>query len=351
MPEIVRGESESVAAGAETEVKAAEATNQGVNSGEGSPPSGEQAGSETPAEGEKPSSMLSAVLGALNKDKEGSPASEQPGDKAAEGQTPDPKADEALGPLTEEEFKQYGARAQRRIRELVGSVNAHRQQLQAIAPKAEVFDQMDTYIREKGLTEKDVEFTFAIMAAVKEDKPEALEALKTIVSALEQRMGVQLPADLAEEVRLGVISQQRAQELSMARRAADRAQREATQVTERTQQERVQEGHRQLVGSVHQTVADWEGRQRAKDPDWDRKAPRMMEKIELEFRRNAANIRTPQDALALADQVLKSVNEEFRQFMPRPKPMKPVVGGNSSPKPPAAPSSMLDLVRSVANGG
>lgn len=348
MPDTVNGDTEKLAQGTEAQVRGSEA--EGVK--DASPASSEQAdSSEKSAEGEKPQSMLSAVLGALKDGKEGSPASDTAGDKPDAAATQDTKPeDQPLGPITEEEFKQYGARAQRRIRDLVGHVNAYRQQLEAFGPKAEVFDKMDSFIREKGLSEKDVEFTFAIMAAVKEDKPEALEALRTIVNAMEQRMGVQLPSDLAEEVRLGLITPQRAQELSVARRTAEREARTREQVVERTESQRAAEQHSQLVGGVHQAVASWEQQQAAKDPDWSRKSPRLMEKIELAFVRNAAQIRTPRDAIALAEHVRKQVDDEFRALVPRPKPIRPLTGGTSSPKAPGAPSNMLELVRSVVGG-
>lgn len=293
----------------------------------------------------KEESMLDVVQAALKTPKEDAAASDEP-EPAKAGDPGSEKPEEALGELTDAELAKYGPRAQRRIRGLVKEVNDLRKGSQELAPKAEFHDKVVGFIQQKGLTTEEVDFTFAMMAAVKENPRVAYDALVPIVQELQRRVGIQLPDDLQQDVNVGLITPERARELSVTRAEAARNSERATQIEQRTQAERQQAQRTQFVQNVHGTIANWENQNRAKDPDWSLKSNRIAEKLELAFVRNQANIRSPQDAYALAEQVRQEVDKEFATFRPRPKPVAPVMaGGSSSQRSAAAPNSMLDVVK------
>jgi hypothetical protein len=272
----------------------------------------------TPAqpEGEKEPTMLSTVLGALGKSTEDPPASDGAGDKPDGQAAQDAKPEEPLGEFTEEELKGLGARAQRRIRDLAAKVKSSNEQFEAVRPKVETFDKILGFVESRGLTTQEVDFTFAVMGAVKTDPKAAYEALVPVMQQLAARIGVQLPSDLAEDVRLGLITEERARELSMARSEAQLNRQRADTVTQQTQEERAQEATNRFIGSVHSAVATWEQTQKARDPDWNLKSDIIAEKLELAFLKNGASIRNPQEAVQIANTVLQDVNKQFQRFKP-----------------------------------
>ncbi len=306
---------------------------QGANTQQESPPAASEGVNE---------SMLDVVQAAL-KPKEEAPASDEP--DPAKAEAPGAAAEEPIGELTDDELNKYGPRAQKRIRDLVQKNKELAGFRQEVEPKVQSFDKMMGFVREKGLTTEEVDFTFAIMAAVKESPQLAYDALRPILGELERRIGVKLPEDLQNDVRIGLITPERATELSRARAQAQLATSRVTEVTQQTQQRQAVENHQRFVGSVHSTIGAWEQQQAQKDPDWSLKSPRMAERLELELRRDPSRVRTPQQAIALAESIKSAVDAELRAIRPKPREIRPgASGGSSSPRSPAAPQSMLDVV-------
>lgn len=315
--------------------KPVDQTTEGVATAADSPPQQEAV---------KEESMLDVVQAALKTPKEDAAASDEP-DPAKAAAPGSEKPEEALGELTDAELAKYGPRAQRRIRDLVKQTHELRRMQQEYAPKADFHDKVVGFIQQKGLTTEEVDFTFAMMAAVKENPRVAYDALVPIVQELQRRVGVALPDDLQQDVNVGLITPERARELSQARAEAALNGQRAEQIEQRTRAEQAEQQRQRFVGGVHGVIANWEQQNKARDPDWSLKSNRIAEKLELAFVRNAAQIRTPQDAVNLAENIRKEVDQEFSQFRPKPKPVVPVVGGSSSSQRSAAPTSMLDVVR------
>jgi hypothetical protein len=297
----------------------------------------------SPAEGVKEPSMLSTVLGALEKTDKASPAD-------GSGNEPAPEADAAKagdgdGEITEDELKHYSERAQKRIRHLAKQVRETDDFVKAARPKVETFDKILGYVESKGLSTEEVDFTFAVMGAVKTNPEQALEALRPVIAELERRVGVVLPPDLQEDVRLGMITQQRALELSQQRAKAERLEQTSAAQTERQQAAQQQEQSQRFIGAVHNSIAAWEQDKAVKDPDWSQKSPLVAERLELEFRRNPGAVRSPNDAVALARKIAADVDKTFRTIRPAPRSMTPVMGGGSpSPRSASQPSSIKDVI-------
>lgn len=301
----------------------------------------------TPAqpEGDKQETMLSTVLGVLKGSAEEPPASDASGDKPEGDAAQEAKPEEPLGEFSEEELKGLGARAQRRIRDLAAKVKTVNEQFEAVRPKVETFDKILNFVESRGLSTQEVDFTFAVMGAMKTNPAAAYEALKPVMAQLEARVGVKLPDDLAEDVRLGLITEERARELSQTRAAAKINGERAETISRQTQEQAQAQATQQFIGGVHSAVATWEQTQRARDPDWNQKSDIIAEKLELAFMKNGADIKSPQQAVQLANQVLESVNKMFARAKPAPKEIRPVMGGSSSPRSAPAPQSMLDVVK------
>lgn len=301
----------------------------------------------TPAqpEGAKEETMLSTVLGVLKGSPEEPPASDGSGDKPDGAASQEAKPEEPLGEFSEEELKGLGARAQRRIRDLAAKVKDRETELNSYRPKVETFDKILNFVESRGLTTQEVDFTFAVMGAMKTNPAAAYEALKPVMAQLEARVGVQLPEDLASDVNLGLITEERARELSRARAEAKLSTERANTITQQTAEQAEARQTQQFIGSVHSAVATWEQAQKARDPDWNQKSDLIAEKLELAFLKNGANVKTPNDAVAIANKVLQDVNAVFARAKPAPREIRPVTGGSSSPRSAPAPQTMLDVVK------
>jgi len=302
-------------------------------------------------EGDKQETMLSTVLGVLKGSTEEPPASDGSGNKPEGDASAEAKPEEPLGEFTEEELKGLGARAQRRIRDLAAKVKASNEQFETVRPKVETFDKILNFVESRGLSTQEVDFTFAVMGAMKTNPAAAYEALKPVMAQLEARIGVQLPEDLANDVRLGLITEERARELSQTRAAAKLNGERAETVTRQTQEQAEEQARNQFIGGVHSAVATWEQTQKARDPDWNQKSDLIAEKMELAFLKNGVNVKTPQDAVAIANQVLADVNKILARAKPAPKEIIPVTAGRSSPRSTPAPQTMLDVVKMNMGSG
>jgi hypothetical protein len=116
-------------------------------------------------------------------------------------------------------------------------------------------------------------------------------------------------------------------------------------VTQQTQEQRTQEAADRFIGSVHSAMSTWEQTNKARDPDWNLKSDIIAEKLELVFLKNGANVKSPQEAVQIANQILQDVNKQFQRFKPAPRAVTPVTGGSSSPRSAPEPKTMLDVVR------
>lgn len=293
----------------------------------------------SPAEeqGETPEDMLSAVQAALVPEKEETPASGDDGDPESE---PEPEGEEGEGEddLSDEEFSSnLKARTKRRFDKLLGERNEYR-------TKAEQYDRMVGWIADNDLTDQDVNLLFSIGANLRSGNLKAAyDQMAPVFAQLQGALGMVLPEELQRRVNLGEIDEASARQLATStatsRLAEQRAQRVEQRATQQQQAQQVQ-AHRQ---AVTQAVNVWEQKHRGADPDWNLKQQRVAELIELNVHRNGFP-KTTAEAVAMADDALKSVNAELQRTRPPKKAVTPVpdAGSNRTQSP---PTSMLEAAR------
>jgi hypothetical protein len=292
--------------------------------------------------GVKNESMLDAVKAALSSAPEASPADDNPG--SPEPQAPAEPVQEPIGDLTEEEIKRFGARAQSRIRDLVSERDAVRSRLTELEPKVRVADTVLGFMDKNGLSTQEVDLAFSLAAEMKSNPAEALKKLGLIYRDVASRAGTLLPAELQEEVRLGLITENRARELSETRARADQIARQAESVRQQQEQESLRQEQDRHTNSVLDAVTKWERTQAALDPDWNRKINIIGDRVDLAIR-TANKIVSPQEAVQIAEKVRNSVNEELKQFLPPPRPVSrdPVSRSSSTSRP--EPRNMLEAIK------
>lgn len=305
-------------------------------------------------------SMVDVVEATLNPSKEGSSDSEsgtegQEADPAesAEGEDGKGESDE-LGELTEEEIAKYSPNSQRRIRELVSQKNDFQGQLQELMPKAEGYDKLVGYMQEHRIQPAEVDNALDINRLINAGSyDQALEKITPIYQALQQKAGAVLPEDLAEEVRLGYITEDKAQELQRLRVQQQNAQAQAASEQEQTEATNQAQAWEKQVSTAVEAVNSWAEQKKGSDPDWHQKQQDVSDQIELVISRGGAEgyPKTAEEAVAIAEEALKVVEAKLKKLRPKPTAQKAAQGHGASPRSVAQPKSMMDAIdQAIANG-
>jgi hypothetical protein len=221
-------------------------------------------------------------------------------------------------------------------------------ELEALRPQAEGYKAVTEFMRENNLSGQDAAQAMRLAGLINRDPRSALEALKPIMAELQRVAGETLDADIAEDLRLGRITQQRATELSQAR-ADQRLAREAQQraETERTQREREAEEQRQRDHAKSlATLGDQLAAERAQsDPDWKLKESLVADRLQADIVANGMP-KDAADARKRFNAAVDHVTGLLRKAVPQPKAVTPSPASASSstgPKSPP-PSDGVDAV-------
>jgi hypothetical protein len=313
-------------------------------------PSSEAAGVQTPT-------YLESIEAALDGGKEASPASASTGEE-----TPKPDAEASgadaegqITDLTEDEIKAYPPNSQRRIRQLVAQRDDEKRQTEALKPRAEQFDRIVSFMRDNAIKPAEFDNALEITALINSGNySKALEVLSPIYRELAAKAGAVLPNDLAEDVRLGRIDEQRARELSRALAERSAMQQRETRNQERTQAEQQQRQVAEMVQGAARAVDDWAKGKAGSDPDWHLKQKDVAEAVELELRRLGAEgyPKTKEAAIGIADKALKTVEDRIKAWKPKPEAKRQPNGQFASPHAQPKPKSYMEAIdQALAKSG
>lgn len=295
--------------------------------------------------------MLDAVKTALART-EAAPASDTT-DDAADAEVPDPTAP-AIDPdaLTPEDIKGLSAKTQKRFHSLTGELKAKDATIEGLKSKADQFDQIDTYIKNAGLSNRDVGGTLEIAAMLKHQPGEALKRLEPIVEQLRAIVGETLPAPLQQRVEQGYLTEEDAKALSRSEAARKQAEDRVTASTMQQQNERAVAEQQTQTKTTLDAVQVWEDSKAKLDPDFTLKRKEVAKEVELAILQESNRLQKPwfpdpTRAVALAEAALKEVNDRYKRYAPKPKPIDPPVTGSASSRSTPEPKNMADLIRST----
>jgi hypothetical protein len=312
-----------------------------------------KAADSSPADKAEPT-MLDAVKTAL-KQKEESPASQTPGDKA-ETPSPDSKTkseteEDGDKPFTEDELKGLHAKTRKRFQKLTSRLEAADAEIGALKPKAERFDRLTAFIRDNGMTDAEANGALNLVAMLRNDPKGAREKLQPVMAELDRILGESpLPPDLQQRVQAGYLTEDDARALMRAHASSTLNQQRLEQTQEREKSERELRELRAQTDATIGTIEDWEAKKAEKDPDWHLKRTEIADQVELAIERKSRELKRPwfpssQEAIQLSEDALKRINERNKRFAPKPTEIRPVDGGASPRTSAAAPKTMLEVVR------
>ncbi len=333
-------------------------------------PTGEQGATpaDPPAADEGVKSLTDAVLSALDGPEASPTSASEPGTEAAEAVSESGEAQNAekseseegteKTALTDEEMAQLPVKTRARIddlitqrRELRGELTGAKAELDEIRPQAENYARIQRFLRDNDLSPQDAGQALSLAGLIQTNPAEAFRRIQPIYAQLAQKIGAALPADLAEDVRLGRITQQRAYELSQARAASQISQqqvaRQGQREQERAEQERQnaeverRQNHARSMARVGDTLA---GEKAQTDPDWKLKEPLVSDALEIDLHRNGMPV-DEADLRKRFSTAYEQVTKRLASFRPAPKPTVKSPLSSSSPATSApAPKSVQEAV-------
>jgi hypothetical protein len=189
---------------------------------------------------------------------------------------------------------------------------------------------------------------FEVMAAMKNDPAKAWSLIQPIITQLKGLVGEgDLPADLAEKVRLGYVDEATARELARQRATNTQNERRFTEDQQRREEDERRQQIDTMVTTARDTANEWEDAKRKADPDWHLKQERVHEKIKLALLENGGQNypKTKADVVKMLDSIHDSVTKELKKFLPKPSKVDPPARGSASSKSVSEPKTMLEAVQ------
>ena len=306
--------------------------------------------------GESKESLLDAVLKVVeptaqdakerDEDKEEAPTSEPKADEQTEGEESqedtegDDPEDTAAIKDANRQAKRYIRKLQRQRRELQDQV----QQYEALRPSAEIGEQLQGYATANNLTSNDVVMALDLAAMVSRgDWQGFYQVISPLVREAQERVGVVLPTDIQSKVEQGHMTAQAARELADERFRRSQYEHQ-TQVMQSQQQTQVLH---QVKNDVQRSVAAFEQRLAASDPDYKAKAESVRRVAQARLFERGGQISSVNEALEITKAAYDEVNAQYRRYQPVQRATAPTPSGNhQTPPARSAPKNLMEAVLS-----
>jgi len=207
-----------------------------------------------------------------------------------------------------------------RFQELVKEKNEYAEEVKKLKPEVERVKSIDEYCQKNGITEQEFTDALNIVALLKKDPRAARTKLNEFVETIDVTLGDRLPSDVQKKVDDGIIDLESAKELAQARLKARSGEFQAKSAEQRYAEEQ----NRIKV----EAITSWQASKQAGDPDFQKKYDLIQDRFV--FLLNTKPPQTPAQAVALAEESYKYVNEKLGLFVPKPKAKKALTTNGSS---------------------
>jgi hypothetical protein len=284
--------------------------------------------------------LLSVVRDAVAKtgDDQASPAGQEGSDP-----TPTGEAASAQDVSTEdnENFSDVPFHKHPRFQSIVRQRNELRQKAERFENGAKQYEQVQAFLDANGLSDEEAGEFLQLRALMKSNPAEAWKSLKPVVQQLLVEAGEVLAPDLAEAVRKGELTKNRAIEISRLRAQQTSMTKSQEQAQHQAQQRVVQEQAQARMNSV----AEWEKATKLKDPDYAAKEEDV--KIHVVYLQKLKGMpKSPEEARKMVEEAYETVNRKFAPRVAPRQPVTPMRGGRvASGQSSDAPKTILDVVR------
>lgn len=253
---------------------------------------------------------------------------------------PAPGAPEANQDPSDNELRAYSPGARKRILQLLGQRKEASAALDAVQPELSAHRQLVGYLEQHQLAPDDVNLLLGVGAALRRgDYASFLDGLEPYRQVALQALGRTAAPDLQAQIDDGSMSEDAARELTRTRMEAARHRAEAETQTQRLSERDTQA----LQGQVSRAVQDWENALRARDPDYALKET-LIQSTSRGLLAAAGGLRSPADAVAIAQRAYDEVTAAFTRGRPAPRPTRPALSSasNAASSASAQPRSLME---------
>jgi len=290
-------------------------------------------------------SLLDVVNKALEQERDGksSGSDGQDGKSDAKAEGDGEKKTDAEAEAEEEKPPFHEHPRWKKVQAELKELRPLKQSIETLTPRAEAFDQLQTYVREAGLDTDEVNEGFAVMRAMKNDPERVIPVLEGYLERLRAATGHTLTPELKQKVSQGYVDEATALELSRTQSREARAAAAADAALKRAEEIQGESKAEATKRDVVAAVSEWDKRWSTSDPDYTLKVDRVKKDIRahvLEFGPPA----TSQQAVEIAEKIRKDIDAEFKKLAPHRKPVQPSPAGGSSASATPSPKSSLDVV-------
>jgi len=241
-----------------------------------------------------------------------------------EVEKPSDKAEEGTESKDEAESKEVPFHEHPRWKEQQQKLADATRQLEDVKPLAEQYQRQAEYCERFGITETMVQDALRMAALLNNDPQEARKQLQPILEALDSYTGAKLPPDLAQKVKDGLVDEDTAKELQALRSRLQTTERKQEMTHRQAQEAAAAERNARMRAAVTQ----WEQQKMVTDPDYKSKADLVTDRFIALVHEKPP--RTPEEALALAEQALAAISKRVTGLVPKPPPVKGGINGASA---------------------
>lgn len=248
---------------------------------------------------------------------EDSQESEQEEETKTEGEEDkeDEESDESTPPKADVPFHNHP-----RWKEVLKERDEARGEIEALKPKAETVDALNSFCQQNDISEEDFQSALRLAALSKKDVKAFRDELNTMLESIDTSMGTRLPADLQKKVDDGVIDEETAKEVAKSRMAQRAAEANAKRTAEQSSRASGQ--------AIASTLDRWETDQKKLDPSYDVRREAFMDRMQALWAQRQP--RTPQEAVALAEEANKTIKARYAKTRPKPQTRKVLRSTGSS---------------------
>ena len=251
--------------------------------------------------------------------------------------------EETTTPTKSEEEEQVPFHTHPRWIERQEQLEALRQEKEALSPLAEHSRSVTEYCKQNGISNEAFNQSLQLAAMAAKDPKQFRAAIQQMADQLDTQTGARLPDDIQRKVNEGIIDEESAKELALARAGR--------QTTEATLAEQRQQVEMQRHASLVQAVDNWSLQKQQKDPDYGQKYDLVRDRLTV-----LAQTKPPQstaDAVALAEQAYRDVDTMLGRFRKPTSAPRKVIPSSVSSSQATKPKEQLDSwddLQNVVNG-
>lgn len=321
--------------------------------------------SSTSGESKAEETTLDAVNAALKADSkedddtEGSSDDDSTKDKDKSKDDAESKDGDSDDEITEDELNAMKHKTRKRFEQLQGKYRDTKTENQDLKKKLEAsevdaghYRQFTDFLKTNGVNQDEANTLFSIGALMKNDPSRALAMITPYYNQLLEVTGNVLPQDLQTQVDQGYITEAVALELSRQRATNQNHQVQQHNQRQQVEQQNVQR-QQELAVNIQSALANLENKWKTSDPDYKVKSARIMERVELMWYKAAQTGQMPKtvdEAIKMAENVKREVEQEIKQFVPQRKTINPPVEGGRTSSSNPLPNSTLDVINQAVGG-